>query len=173
LQIAATLSAVGNGGKLYQPRIVQLIKAPQGEVIKEFPPLLSKQLHISPETLEFIREALWGAVNSPNGTGSRARIEGFDVAGKTGTVQLIQRREGRTEPLSPELEDHAWFACFAPARQPQITVVALIEHGGHGGAAAAPVARKVLENYYRRMKGFHPSQLAMALGSSDEPHKSR
>jgi penicillin-binding protein 2 len=173
LQIATTLSALGNGGKLYQPRIVQLIKAPQGEVIREFPPLLSKELHISPETLEFIREALWGAVNSPNGTGSRARIEGLDVAGKTGTAQLIQRREGRTEPLSPELEDHAWFACFAPARQPQITVVALIEHGGHGGAAAAPVARKVLENYYRRMKGFHPSQLAMALGSSDEPRKNR
>jgi penicillin-binding protein 2 len=173
LQIATTLSAVANGGKLYQPRIVQLIKTPQGEIIREFPTLLSKQLHISPETLEFIREALWGVVNSPSGTGSKARIEGFDVAGKTGTAQLIQRREGRTEPFSPELEDHAWFVCFAPARQPQITVVALIEHGGHGGAAAAPVARKVLETYYRRMKGIHPSQLAMTLGSSPEPQKNR
>jgi penicillin-binding protein 2 len=173
LQIAATLSAVANGGRFYQPRIVQFIKTPQGEVIKEFPPLLSKQLHISPETLEFIREALWGVVNSPSGTGARARIEGFDVAGKTGTAQLIQRREGRTEPSSLELEDHAWFACFAPARHPQITVVALIEHGGHGGAAAAPIARKVLENYYRRMKGIHPSQFAMALGASPEARENR
>lgn len=173
LQIAATLSAVANGGKFYQPRIVQFIKTPQGEVIKEFPPLLSKQLHISPETLEFIREALWGVVNSPSGTGGKARIEGFDVAGKTGTAQLIQRREGRIEPSSLELQDHAWFACFAPAHHPRISVVALIEHGGHGGAAAAPIARKVLENYYLRMKGIHPSQFAMALGASPESRENR
>jgi penicillin-binding protein 2 len=164
LQIATTISALTNGGKIFQPRIVQSIQTPQGEVIKEFPPLISNYLHVSPETLEFIREALWGVVNSPGGTGGRARIEGFDVAGKTGTAQVIQRREGQTEPISPDLQDHAWFACFAPAPQPRITVVVLIEHGGHGGASAAPVARKVLENYYGRMKGIHPSQLKMASG---------
>jgi penicillin-binding protein 2 len=173
LQIATTISAVANGGYLYQPRIVQSVKTSQGEVVKEFPPLLSRHLHVSPETLEFIRDALWSAVNSPSGTGAAARIDGFDVAGKTGTAQVIQRREGRPEPSSPELQAHAWFACFAPARQPQITVVALIEHGGHGGAAATPVARKVLENYYWRMKGIHPSQFKIASGASPEARESR
>jgi penicillin-binding protein 2 len=86
---------------------------------------------------------------------------GFDVAGKTGTAQVIQRKEGRSESSSPDLQDHAWFACFAPAGRPQITVVAMIEHGGHGGAAAAPVARKVLEAFYGRKKaGPSPFQLA-------------
>ena len=54
-----------------------------------------------------------------------------------------------------------------------ITVVTLIEHGGHGGAAAAPIARKVLENYYLRMKGIHPSQFAMALEASPESRENR
>jgi penicillin-binding protein 2 len=166
LQVACTLSALANGGKLYRPRIVQAIKAPHGETLKEFPPEDAKTLHISPETLEILREALWGVVNSPGGTGGRARIDGFDVAGKTGTAQVVQRREGRGELYPAEQQDHAWFVCFAPARQPQITVVALIEHGGHGGAVAAPVAKKVLENYYLRQKMKSPSPLQIALKPS-------
>ncbi|MCJ7494449.1 MAG: penicillin-binding protein 2 [Deltaproteobacteria bacterium] len=166
LQVAYTLSALANGGKLYRPRIVQAIKAPHGEMLKEFPPDDAKTLHISPETLEILREALWGVVNSPGGTGGRARIDGFDVAGKTGTAQVVQRREGRGELYPAEQQDHAWFVCFAPARQPQITVVALIEHGGHGGAVAAPVAKKVLENYYLRQKMKSPSPLQIALRPS-------
>lgn len=152
LQIACAVSSVANGGKLYQPLIVRSIRAPHGETIKEFLPLELKTIPASPETLEIIHKALWGVVNSPGGTGRRARIEGFDVAGKTGTAQIIQRREGRDDPPLPDLQDHAWFVCFAPAHHPEVTVVVLVEHGGHGGAAAAPIARKILENYYQRKK---------------------
>ena len=166
LQIAATLSAMVNGGKYYQPRIVRSIQAPYGEMIKEFPPSVSRQIPVSPETLEFLREALWGVVNSPGGTGGRARIAGFDVGGKTGTAQVVQRREGRSEPSSPEQQDHAWFACFAPASNPEITVVVLLEHGGHGGATAAPVARRVLETYNNRAKKILPSHLKVAQETS-------
>jgi len=166
LQVACTLSALANGGKFYRPRIVQAIKAPHGETLKEFPPENAKTIHISPETLEFLREALWGVVNAPGGTGSKARIDGFDVAGKTGTAQVVQRREGRGESSPAEQQDHAWFVCFAPARQPQITIVALIEHGGHGGAVAAPVAKKVLEYYYLRQKMKTPSPLQIARQAS-------
>jgi len=170
LQMASTLSALANGGRFYQPRIVQSIKAPHGEMIKEFPPQVLKNIHISPETIEIVREALWGVVNSPGGTGGRARIVGFDVAGKTGTAQIIQRKEGRSESSSPDLQDHAWFVCFAPASQPQITVVAMIEHGGHGGAAAAPVARKVLEAFYGRKKAS-PSQFQVARQIFPQPQE--
>ena len=163
LQIASTLSAVANGGRLYRPRIVQSIKTPYGETLKEFFPVEGKTLPVSPETLEILREALWGVVNAPGGTGGRARVDGWDVAGKTGTAQVVQRKEGRGDPSLAEHQDHAWFACFAPARQPEITVVVLIEHGGHGGAAAAPVAKKVLENYYQRQKTKSPASLKMAL----------
>jgi penicillin-binding protein 2 len=152
LQIACTLSALFNGGKYYQPRVVQSIQAPHDELLREYPPLLMRNIPISTETIEFVREALWGAVNSPGGTGEKARVEGFNVAGKTGTSQVVQRKEGKTEPASPELQDHAWFACFAPAFNPEIAVVVLVEHGGGGGTAAAPVAKQLLQHYYQRMK---------------------
>ena len=166
LQIACTLSALFNGGKYYQPRIAQGIRAPHGEVLREYPPLVLRNIHISPETIEFVREALWGVVHSPGGTGGRAKVEGFNVAGKTGTSQVVQRKEGKPEPASPELQDHAWFACFAPAFNPEIVVVVLVEHGGGGGAAAAPVAKQVLESYHQRGKKAPPSPARIAAQPS-------
>jgi len=162
LQIACSVSALFNGGKYYQPRIVQSIRAPDGEILKEVPPLVIQNIQISPETIELVREALWGVVNSPGGTGGRAKVEGFNVAGKTGTSQVVQRKEGRTEPNLPEFQDHAWFVSFAPAYNPEITVAVLVEHGGGGGATAAPVARQVLENYYKRAKKTSPSPAQIA-----------
>jgi penicillin-binding protein 2 len=166
LQIACTLSALFNGGKYYQPRIVQGVRAPDGQVRREYPPLVLRNILISPETIEFVREALWEAVHSPAGTGGRAKVEGFNVAGKTGTSQVIQRKEGKPEPIPTELQDHAWFACFAPAFNPEIVVVVLVEHGGGGGSAAAPLAKKVLETYYRRGKKGHPSPGRVAVQRS-------
>ena len=161
LQVASSLSALFNGGKYFQPRIVPSVRSPDGDLLQEIPPLAVRNLNLNPEAVEFIREALWGVVNAPTGTGARAKIQGFDVAGKTGTSQVIQKREGRSEANLPEFQDHAWFACFAPARNPEITVVAFVEHGGGGGAVAAPVARKVLENYFLRKKSpSSPIQIA-------------
>lgn len=162
LQIACSVSALFNGGKYYQPRIARNVRAPHGELLKEFPPVVMRNIQVSPETIELVREGLWGVVNSPGGTGSRARVEGFNVAGKTGTSQVVQRKEGKNEPTSPELQDHAWFVCFAPANNPEITVAVLVEHGGGGGATAAPVARQVMETYYQRSKKTSPSPAQIA-----------
>jgi penicillin-binding protein 2 len=162
LQIACSVSALFNGGKYYQPRIAQTLRAPHGEILKEFPPVVMRNIQISPETIELVREALWGVVNSPGGTGGRARVEGFNVAGKTGTSQVIQRKEGKNEPTSLEQQDHAWFVSFAPAYNPEIAVAVLVEHGGGGGAVAAPVARQVLEKYYERTKKASPSPAQVA-----------
>jgi penicillin-binding protein 2 len=134
--------------------------------LRDSPPLVLRNINISAETTEFVREALWGVVNSPGGTGTRAKVEGFNVAGKTGTSQVVQRREGKPEPTSPELQDHAWFACFAPAVNPEIVVAVLVEHGGGGGANAAPVARQVLESYYHREKKKTPSPAHIAAEPS-------
>lgn len=161
LQIACTFSAIANGGRYYRPRILKFVQAPHGEILQEFYPHEEKILNISPETIRLIKEALWGVVNSPGGTGGRARVEGFDVAGKTGTAQVLQRREGRGEYLGTEFKDHAWFVCFAPLYNPQITVVVLVEHGGHGGATAAPIARQVVAAYYEQKKKA-PEQIRIA-----------
>jgi penicillin-binding protein 2 len=156
LQVASTLSAIANGGKVYRPRIVESIRSSDGEFLREVAPSVSRSFQLSPSTLKLLRESLWAAVNSPAGTGGQALVPGLDVAGKTGTAQVIQRREDQSEPVLPGQQDHAWFACFAPVNDPQITVVVLIEHGGHGGAAAAPIARKVLEVFQRNQKKAPP-----------------
>ncbi len=85
----------------------------------------------------------------------------------------FQRREGKTEISSPEQEDHAWFVCFAPAKHPQIVVMVLVEHGGHGGATAAPVARKLLENFQGRGKITNPTQVKMAFKAASETQENR
>jgi len=78
-----------------------------------------------------------GVVNTSNGTGIAARIPGLDIAGKTGTAQTIANSK------SEKGQDHAWFASFAPARDPEVVIVVLVERGGHGGSMAAPIARQI------------------------------
>jgi len=96
-----------------------------------------------------VRHGLWAVVNE-RGTAAQARVEGLDVAGKTGTVQVVQQKtwtESRDLPY--EQRDHAWFASFAPVRDPGLVVVVFVEHGGKGSAVAAPIAKVVHETYFR------------------------
>jgi penicillin-binding protein 2 len=90
-------------------------------------------------------------VNSNRGTGSKARLATIEVAGKTGTSQVGRLGAERTKQhsLPRERRDHAWFVAFAPVTSPQIAVAVLAEHAGEGGgAAAAPIARKVLAHHF-------------------------
>ncbi len=147
IQLLNAYCAVANGGKLMLPRVVQRIETVEGEIVKQFPPRQIGVLPASPSTLDFLKNALAGVVNAPRGTGRAARIKGIAVAGKTGTAQVIsQKVRGKEIPL--ELRDHAWFVVFSPVEEPEIAVIVLAEHGGHGGTAAAPIARKVIQKYF-------------------------
>ncbi|MEL0328336.1 MAG: penicillin-binding transpeptidase domain-containing protein, partial [Deltaproteobacteria bacterium] len=103
-------------------------------------------------------QGMVAVVNDPNGgTAKVAKIEGFTVAGKTGTAQIIshETRKNLTEEEKElrKYQNHAWFAGFAPAEAPEVTVLVLVEHGQGGGKAAAPVARKILEFYHEHRYG--------------------
>ena len=85
-------------------------------------------------------------------TGRPAKLENITVAGKTGTAQVVrlkQYRHLKEKDIPYEYRDHAWFTCFAPAENPEIAVTVLVEHGLHGASGAAPVARAVLEAYFK------------------------
>ena len=84
------------------------------------------------------------------GTGTRARVQGFEVAGKTGTAQVVAKDAYGTRD---EFEDHAWFVGFAPYDDPEIVVGVFVENGGHGGSAAAPVAQAVMQVYFDKKLG--------------------
>ncbi len=150
LQAAVSYGAVANGGKLYYPRLVDEVKNADGQTLFKFPAKVRRRLDISDETLETIRQGLYDVVNKDGGTGYKSRLDDIEYAGKTGTAQVHAIGSVRVANRDKEfkLRDHAWFASYAPADDPEIVVVVFLEHAGHGGAEAGPVAKKVLERYF-------------------------
>lgn len=150
IQIATLMSAIGNGGILYRPQVVREIRGGDNNLLKDYTPIINKKTPIDPGVLSLVQKALYGVVNSPQGTGGRSRLKKFPnilVAGKTGTAQVVTL-EARTR--HEDFEDHAWFGAYAPAEKPEVAIAVLVENGGHGGAAAAPIAGAVLEKYFER-----------------------
>lgn len=152
LQIANMTSAVANGGKVFQPHVVRYVDRVQPDgSYKRFrvPSRVLHEVELSGPALKAVRDGLWQVVNAPGGTGSNARVEGLNVAGKTGSVQVIAYSGWiKASALPFKFRDHAWFASFAPVNDPQIVVVVFVEHGGAGGADAAPLAKMLYEAYF-------------------------
>lgn len=149
IQAARLISVVFNGGKVYQPKIVKWVGDEDNRDYSE--PLLIREMNVDKQNLELIKVALTDVVNEQGGTGSSARLKGVTVAGKTGTAQVVsleKEKELEEENESSEIyEDHAWFVGIAPAEDPKIAVAVIIEHGGHGGSAAAPFAKELIREY--------------------------
>lgn len=108
----------------------------KGVVLMSDPPAIapSYDLDIAPDAFRAVQAAMVAVVQDARGTGKRAAITGLAIAGKTGTADTGVK----TPP-------HAWFICYAPVRQPQVAVAVVVEHGGHGGEVAAPIARRVMQ----------------------------
>ncbi len=155
LQLAFMTATVANGGTLYKPGLVEKVRDPDGKVIEQFEPEIVNRLTGQGRNLALVRKGLIEAVNGRHGTGRRARLKdlGITVAGKTGTAQVVrlkQYRHLKEKDIPYKYRDHAWFTCFAPAENPEIAVTVLVEHGLHGGSGAAPVAKAVLEAYFKK-----------------------
>ena len=149
LQLANMMAAVANGGTLYRPRIVNKVVSVDGTTVREYGPEKIRRIDIKPTTLERVRSALADVVSGPGGTGAAARSTLVGIAGKTGTAQVVEMKGAyvKSEQQAYFSRDHAWFVSYAPAQNPQIAVAVLVEHGGHGGSAAAPMAKQVIEKY--------------------------
>ncbi|MCO6432596.1 MAG: penicillin-binding protein 2 [Deltaproteobacteria bacterium] len=151
IQLARGLAAVVNGGRLLRPHLVKEI-ASNDDSFKDddFGVIEDGVVKIKPSAIAEVRAGLKGVVNDPQGTGKRARLDKsfpVTVAGKTGTAQVVSLG---LASLGEHLEDHAWFAGYAPEENPEILVVTLVENGGGGGANAAPVVRQVMEAYFKK-----------------------
>jgi penicillin-binding protein 2 len=151
IQMAGMMAAVFNGGVLYRPQVTARVGELQLDRIYEFRPEIAGSLGINHEHLERVRKALVGVVNEPHGTGWRARLKEVTVAGKTGTAQVValerEKMLNQKGELPPEFRDHAWFVAAAPAERPKIVLAVLVENGGHGGSAAAPMAKAMIKKY--------------------------
>jgi penicillin-binding protein 2 len=159
IQAAWAIGGLASGGRLKQPHLVD-----PGQLRTlgfEAPEVHSDTYAVREDTVETVAKAMWGVVND-GGTATIARVEGFDVAGKTGTAQVVNKSAYKK---GSDTEDHAWFVGFAPYRNPEIVVSVLIEHGGHGGVTAAPAAHAVLDMYYKKKTGHFNEGTAQKVAS--------
>jgi len=164
LQLALAYGALANGGDLYRPILVESVRRPDGTVVEEATPTVRGRLEIDPEALALVNSGLRGVVNEAAGTAYEARIEGgVTVSGKTGTAEIdagAPRADVDPRRAWYFRRSHAWFAGFAPTEAPEVAIVVLVEHGGSGGRAAAPIAMRILEDYL----GGHDTRTAQNLG---------
>ena len=150
LQVAKAMGAVVNGGNVYTPRVVAMEKS-----------VLERDLAIPKRQIDLIKKGLQGVVEDAQGTARSLWDRDISMGGKTGTAQVAR---GYVSRLPDEADipfkyrDHAWFFGFSPVENPEIVVVALVEHGGHGGAIAGPIVRDLIKGYYL-LKGSGNEQI--------------
>src|SRR5881296_4126842 len=160
LQLAMAYATIANGGICYYPRLVDKVLKQDGSPLLDEqgnpaapPPRVRSDLRqeIPPDRIELVRKGLWKVVNEGGGTGGRAHLQDWVVAGKTGTAQASVRGHKDTT---------AWFACFAPFEHPKYVVAVMVQGGEHGGSVAGPVADRILERSLALDEGKFDMQVA-------------
>jgi penicillin-binding protein 2 len=147
IQMAQVVASVATGGHLARPHVVRAIRQRATGMIQEWPPPPPRRIGLSDKTFSDIRKGLKAVVERGTARGMKSSL--VSIAGKTGTAQVVGLRAGPKNDTPKELKDHAWFVGYAPVDDPQIAVVVLVEHMGHGGAAAAPLAKELIEAHIR------------------------
>jgi penicillin-binding protein 2 len=166
ISLLRTIAGISVDGKLYIPHLLKEVKAfgnqgtPDYRGPVTFQPLdparpNPKLVQIDPEIDQAVVEGMWRVVNG-GGTGARIQMAGFDIAGKTGTAQVVALGKD-----TGKNKDHSWFVTYAPAYKPEIAMVALIENSGFGGSHAAPAIRGVYDVYYRKTRHEEPPGAAV------------
>ena len=161
IALLRTIAGVSMGGKLYIPHLLKEVRAlgspgtPDYKQPVGFQPLdpakpNPKKLPIPEEIDQTVIQGMWQVVNA-GGTGAGIRMAGFDIAGKTGTAQVVSLGKD-----TGKNKDHSWFVSYAPAFKPEISMVALIENVGFGSMHAAPAVRRIYDVYYRKTRHAEP-----------------
>jgi penicillin-binding protein 2 len=152
LQMAVAYAAIANGGKVWQPFVVRRIEGNSLDETHDIKGKLKRKVPIDGRFFSMVQKALLGVVEDPRGTAHAIKVKSLLIAGKTGTAQVVRlgesaNRKQASKAAREKERDHAWFVGYAPADDPKIVVAALVEHGGHGSSAAAPLVQKVISAY--------------------------
>ena len=164
LSMARYIAAIANGGKVLQTRVVKAIVGSDGQVIKETQPKVVRELDIKQEYLDATLEGMWKVVNDPHS--SRGEYDGggtavshfrdidpsITLAAKTGTAQIDNN----------EINNNAWFVAVTPYEKPEIAVVVAVPKGRTSGNAA-PIARRIIEEYYRLKEQRRTNEVTAAI----------
>lgn len=154
VQNALVAAQMANGGKKLELHLVDSAFDVDGNQTYEWKPKYEPvYMPIDPKIMTLVREAMVGVVAEPGGTGHSQVGRKVTMGGKTGTAQVVSL-DGNAVCRGDKCKDHAWFIGFAPADAPEIAAAAIVEHGGFGAAASAPIVGAVLERYYQIEHGL-------------------
>jgi penicillin-binding protein 2 len=168
ISLLRTISAVSTGGRMFIPHLLKEVPAYGDQPAVKFQPLdpsrpNPKVIPIPEDIHHTVVEGMWSVVNA-GGTGARIAMAGFDIAGKTGTAQVVGLGKD-----TGKNKDHSWFVSYAPAYKPEIAMVALIENSGFGGQHAAPAVRGVYDVYYRNTRHEEPPGSVQQIAKATTP----
>jgi penicillin-binding protein 2 len=170
LSLAVMMMTVANGGTRHTPHVLKAIER-NGVFEPVEPPAPRSVVRMKDATVRALHDGLWMAVNAA-GTAGRARVEGFDVSGKTGTAQVISLGAARAAAeRGQEVRHHGWFVFFAPRDNPEIAGVIFAEHAGRSGESL-PIARHIIETYLAKKEGralpvLEPAETSNAVATTD------
>lgn len=156
MQMAMAYAALANGGKLFVPQVVERVESFEGRTIVSYQPKVAKTVKVPPDLVDVWNRGMWKVNNEPGGTAyEHGYSQVVTVAGKTGTAEVRKRYKDADhkdlEKWNPNAS-HAWFAGFAPADDPELAIVVLVEHGGSGGTVAWPIAERILAGYFTKLE---------------------
>jgi len=152
VQLVQLACFVANEGINYRPQIVKKIVSPEGKIVKTFEPEINANVKLKKDTIRIVKDGMKGVVNEGSGTAYGSRIQHVSMSGKTGTAQSVGEK-------GKNLGDHAWFIAYAPSENPSVAISALVEYGGHGSSAAAPVAKAAIETMFKEKKEIKEARL--------------
>ncbi len=147
LQLAYATAVLAEDGKLIPPRLASHINDISTSLADHEIPRIEKRV---PHHWQQVIQGMSQVVEAPRGTAKRIRSKSYRIAGKTGTAQVVSMKQSETydaKKLSKDKHDHALFIAFAPTDDPQIAISVIVEHGGHGGSTAAPIARRIMDAF--------------------------
>lgn len=165
LQMAIAYNAIATEGKVVKPFVVHRIVDQDGKVLREERPSVVRDLtqvqetgvRIDPATFKIVKEAMRRVGNGDAGTARHWKIPGVQIAGKTGTAQVMgfsaDQIYSKCENRPVQFRHHGWYIGWAPWDKPEITVAVLAEHSCHGSTGAAPIVRDVIQAYFEK---HHP-----------------
>lgn len=172
IQMAVAYNAIGLDGKVVKPYVIKKVIDREGAIVRENHPTIVRDLQqkqstgvsISPENFQVVKEGLRRVANGDRGTAKWLKIPGVQMAGKTGTSQVMGFSAadiyGKCENRPIHQRHNGWFVAWAPADKPEITVAAIAQHSCHGSTGAGPMVRDTIRAYFEK---YHPNIIADAL----------
>ncbi|HWT28674.1 MAG TPA: penicillin-binding transpeptidase domain-containing protein, partial [Methylophilaceae bacterium] len=171
LQLAQATAIFANNGVAIQPRLVASIQQNSTGISRPTPIVRSDQIPLKPENVELVKEGMID-VTRPGGTAASIGAGApYAIAAKTGTAQVIgikQNEKYNEHAVNERHRDHALFIAYAPADDPKIALAVIVENGGHGGSAAGPIARKVMDYYLLGKLPDHPKAVEAPIPPEEE-----